>query len=50
MYTSKNIILVSGRKAKEKSKCAECLTDRTFFDKINDEYNLEHLVKTFFLY
>ena len=49
MYTSKNIILVSGRKAKEKSKCAECLTDRTFFDKINNKYDLEQLAKHFFL-
>ena len=35
---------------KAKSKCAKCLTDRTFLDKINNEYNLEQLVKPFFLY
>ena len=33
------------KKAKTKSKCAECLTDRAFFDKINDELDLEQLVK-----
>ena len=41
---------MSKKKAKVKSKRAECLTDRTFFDKINDEYDLEELVKHFFLY
>ena len=29
-------------------KCAECLTDRTFLDKVNDKYDLEQLVKHFF--
>ena len=42
----KIIVLISNKKAKVKSKCAECLTDRTF-DKINDEYHLEQLVKHF---
>ena len=46
----KKMILISGKKAKAKLKCAKCLTDRTFFDKINDEYDLEQLVKHFFLY
>ena len=46
----KILVLISNKKAKVKSKCAECLTDRTFFDKINDEYELEQLVKHFFLY
>ena len=36
------------KKAKVKSKCSKCLTDRTFFDKINDEYDLEQLIKHFF--
>ena len=35
---------------KAKSKCAKFLTDRTFLDKINNEYDLEQLVKLFFLY
>ena len=33
----KMLVLISNKKAKVKSKCAECLTDRTFFDKIKDE-------------
>ena len=43
------LVLISDKKAKAKSKCAECLTDRTFFDKINNEYDLKQLVKHFFL-
>ena len=45
MYTSKNTSL--NIKKKLKSKCAECLTDRTFFNKINDDYDLKQLI--FFL-
>ena len=48
MYTSKNTSL--NIKQRVKSTCTECLTDRTFFDKINDEYELEQLVKHFFPY
>ena len=50
MCTSKKKLLISDNKAKAKLKCAECLTDRTFFDKINDEYDSEQLIKHFFLY
>ena len=32
----KILVLISNKKAKLKSKCAECLTDRKFFDKISD--------------
>ena len=46
----KKLVLISDKKAKAKSKCAKCLTDRTFFDKINDEHDLEQFVKHFFLY
>ena len=46
----KILVLISSKKAKVKSKCAGCLTDRKFFDKINDEYELQQLVKHFFLY
>ena len=46
----KIIVLISNKKAKVKSKCAEFLTDRTFFGKIKDECDLEELVKHFFLY
>ena len=51
MYISKNNSRnIKQKKAKVKSKWAECLIDRMFFDKINDEYELEQLVKHFFLY
>ena len=50
MYTSNKISFNTDKKAKAKSKCTECLTDRKFFDKINGEYDLEQLVKHFFLY
>ena len=47
---SKKLVLVSARKIKAKSICTKYLTDRTCFDKINKEYDLEMLVKQFFLY
>ena len=50
MYASKKLVLISDKKAKAKPKCAECLTERTIFDKINNEHDLEQLVKHFFLY
>ena len=37
----KKLILISDKKAKAKSKCAKCFTDRNFFAKTNDEYDLE---------
>ena len=46
----KILVLISNKKTKVKSKCTEYLTDRPFFDKINDEYELEQLVKDFLLY
>ena len=46
----KIVLLISNKEAKVKSICAECLTDRKFFDKMNDDYELEQLVKHFFLY
>ena len=49
MYASKKLVLISDQKAKAKSKRAKYLTDRTFFDKINNEHDLEELVKHFFL-
>ena len=44
----KTLVLISNKKAIGKSKCPDCLTGRTFFDKINDEHELEQLVKHFF--
>ena len=46
----KILALISNKKAKVKQKCTECLTDRTFFEKIYGEYDLEQLVKHFLLY
>ena len=37
----KKLVLISKNKIKEKSKCAICLTEGTFIDKIEDEYDLE---------
>ena len=37
----KKLILISKNKIKEKSKCAICLTERTFINKIEDKYGLE---------
>ena len=43
----KILIFISKKKIKEKSKCAICLTDRTFFNKRINEYDLEQLLKPF---
>ena len=37
----KKLILISKNKIKGKSRCAICLTKRTFIDEIEDEYGLE---------
>ena len=37
----KKLILISKNKIKGKSKCAICLTERTFIDEIEDECDLE---------
>ena len=37
----KKSILISKNKIKGKSKCLICLTERTFIDEIEHEYNLE---------
>ena len=37
----KKIILISKTKIKGKSRCAICLTERTFIDEIEDKYDLE---------
>ena len=36
----KKWVLISKNKIKGKSKCATCLTERTFIDEIKDEYDL----------
>ena len=40
----KILVLLSNKKVKVKLKCAECMTDRSFFVKMNDEYDLKQLV------
>ena len=37
----KKLVLILKNKIKGKSKCGICLTERTFIDKIKDEYDLE---------
>ena len=37
----KKLVLISKNKIKGKSKGAICLTERTFIDKIEEEYDLE---------
>ena len=37
----KILVLISKNKIKGKSKCAICLTEKTFIDKIEDIYDLE---------
>ena len=37
----KKLILISQNKIKGKSKCAICLTERTFIHEIEDKYGLE---------
>ena len=40
-FPKKKLVLISKNKIKGKSKCAICSTERTFFDKIEDKYDLE---------
>ena len=37
----KKLVLISKNKIEWKSKCAICLTERTFIDETEDEYDLE---------
>ena len=37
----KKLILISKNKIKGKSRCTICLTERTFIDEIEGEYDLE---------
>ena len=48
MYKSKNTSLNIKQKSKSKIKMHGVLTFRKFFDKINDKYDLEQLLKHFF--
>ena len=44
----KKLVLILKNKIKGKSKCATFLTERTFIDKIEDEYDLESKSKVYF--
>ena len=41
IYCKKKLILISKNKIKGKSKCVICLTERTFLDEVEGEYDLE---------
>ena len=41
----KKLVLVSKNQIKEKLKCAVCLTERTFIDKIEDKFDQESELK-----
>ena len=43
----KKLVLVSKNKIKGKSKCAIYLTERTFIDGIEDEYDLENELEVY---
>ena len=43
----KKLVLISKNKIKGKSKCAICLTERTFIHEIEDKYGLKSKVKAY---
>ena len=43
----KKLILISKNKIKEKPKCAICLTERTFIDETEDEYDLDNELEVY---
>ena len=43
----KKLVLISKNEIKRKSKQAICLTERTFIDKIEDEYDLQHELEVY---
>ena len=46
----KKLILISKIKIKGKSRCAICLTERTFIDEIEDKYDLESELEIYLQY
>ena len=46
----KKIILISKNKIKGKSRCAICLTERTFIDEIEGKYDLESELEIYLLF
>ena len=45
IHFKKKLVLISKNEIKEKSKCAICLTERSFIDEI--EYDLESALKIY---
>ena len=43
----KKLVLISKNKIKGKSKCAICLTERTFIHEIEDKYDQENKIKVY---
>ena len=43
----KKLVLISKNKIRRKSKCAICLTERTFIDETEDKYDLEDELEEF---
>ena len=46
----KKLVLILKNKIQGKSKRANCLAETAFFDKINNKYDLEQLLKHFFFF
>ena len=46
----KKLVLISKKKIKRKSKCAICLTKRTFIHEMEDKYDLDSEVEVCFLF
>ena len=44
----KKLVLISKNKIKGKSRCTICLAERTFFDEIENEYDLESELEIYF--
>ena len=44
----KKLVLILKNKILGKSKCANCLAETAFFNKINNKYDLAQLLKHFF--
>ena len=49
MHVQKKLVMLPNKKLKGKSRCADCMAIRTFFDKIKDKYELESIVSQFLI-
>ena len=46
---SKKLIMMTNKKIKEKSRCAICMADKSFYDKIKQKSKLEIIVSQFLI-